>query len=183
MIWATLSSRSCFCWLYRASASLAAKNIIDLILVLTVWWWPCVESSLGCRKGCLLWPMCSFDKTLLAFVLLNLYFKGKLICFSRYLFTSYFCIPIPYVENDILLLLLLSVLEGLIGLNRTDQLQLLQHQWLRHRLGLLWWWMICLGNEPRSFCRFWDCTQVLHFTLILTMRVTPFLLRDSCPEQ
>ena len=31
---------------YRASPSLAAKNIINLILVLTVWWCPCVESSL-----------------------------------------------------------------------------------------------------------------------------------------
>ena len=46
MIWATVSSQSCFCWLYRASLSLAAKNIINLILVLTVWWCPCVESSL-----------------------------------------------------------------------------------------------------------------------------------------
>jgi len=39
MIWATVSSWSCFCWLYRASPSLAAKNIISLILVLTIWWW------------------------------------------------------------------------------------------------------------------------------------------------
>ena len=46
MIWATVSSRSCFCWLCRASPSLAAKNIINLILVLTIWWCPCVESSL-----------------------------------------------------------------------------------------------------------------------------------------
>ena len=36
MIWATVSSWSCFCWLYRASPSLAAKNIINLILVLTL---------------------------------------------------------------------------------------------------------------------------------------------------
>ena len=36
MIWATVSSRSCFCWQYRASPSLAAKNIINLILVLTI---------------------------------------------------------------------------------------------------------------------------------------------------
>ena len=35
MIWATVSSQSCFYWLYRASPSLAAKNIINLILVLT----------------------------------------------------------------------------------------------------------------------------------------------------
>ena len=46
MIWATVSSWSCFCWLYRASPSLAAKNVINLILVLTIWWCPCVESSL-----------------------------------------------------------------------------------------------------------------------------------------
>ena len=29
------------------------------------------------------------------------------------------------------------VLEGLVGLHRTDQLQLLKHYWLEHRLGLL----------------------------------------------
>ena len=46
MIWATVCSRSCFCWLYRASPSLAAKNVINLIMVLTIWWCPCVESSL-----------------------------------------------------------------------------------------------------------------------------------------
>ena len=46
MIWATISPRSCFCWLYRVFPSLAAKNIINLILVLTIWWCPCVESSL-----------------------------------------------------------------------------------------------------------------------------------------
>ena len=31
------------------------------------------------------------------------------------------------------------VLEGLVGLHRTIQLQLLQHYWLVHRLGLLEW--------------------------------------------
>ena len=46
MVWATISSWSCFCWLYRASPSLAAKNIINLISILTIWWCACVESSL-----------------------------------------------------------------------------------------------------------------------------------------
>ena len=46
MVWATVSSRSCFCWLYRASPSLAAKNIISLVSVLTICQCPCVESSL-----------------------------------------------------------------------------------------------------------------------------------------
>ena len=57
------------------------------------------------------------------------------------------------------------VLKGLVGLHRTIQLQLLQHYWLGHRLELLWYWMVCLRNEQRSFCRFWDCIQVLHFRL------------------
>ena len=57
MIWATVSSRSCFCWLYRASLSLAANNIINLSLVVTIWWCPCVESSLLCwMRMFLLWP-------------------------------------------------------------------------------------------------------------------------------
>ena len=60
---------------------------------------------------------------------------------------------------------LVLLLEGLVGLHRTDLLQLLWHQWLEHRPGLLWCWMVCLGKEPRSFCHFWDCTQVLHFGL------------------
>ena len=55
--------------------------------------------------------------------------------------------------------------EGLVGLHRTTQLQLLQNYWLGHRLGLLWYWMVCLGNEQRSFFRFWDCIQILHFRL------------------
>ena len=46
MIWAIVNSRSCFCWLYRASPLLATKNTINLILVLTIWSCPCVESSL-----------------------------------------------------------------------------------------------------------------------------------------
>ena len=46
MIWATVSSPSCFCWLYRASPTLAAKNTINLISVLGIWWCPCLESSL-----------------------------------------------------------------------------------------------------------------------------------------
>ena len=46
MIWVTVSPQSCFCWLYSSSPFSAAKNIINLILVLTVWWCPWVELSL-----------------------------------------------------------------------------------------------------------------------------------------
>ena len=46
MIWTTVSSRSCFYWLYRVSPSLTAKNIIDLILILTIWWWSLKDATL-----------------------------------------------------------------------------------------------------------------------------------------
>ena len=46
MVCATVSFQSYFCWVFRASPSFPANNKISLILVLTVWWCPCVESSL-----------------------------------------------------------------------------------------------------------------------------------------
>ena len=77
-----------------------------------------------------------------------LYSKAKSACYSRYFLPSYFCIPILYDEKDNSFLVL--VLEDLVGLHKTGQLQLLWHQWLGHRLGLLWCWMVCLGNEPMN---------------------------------
>ena len=70
MIWATVSSWSCFCWLYRASPSLAAKNIIYLISVLTIWWYLFVESFLVLLEEGVFCEQCVLFKTLLAFPLL-----------------------------------------------------------------------------------------------------------------
>ena len=72
MIWATVSSWSCFCWLYRVSPSLAAKNIINLILVLTIWWCSSVESSLVLLEEGVCFDQCVLlAKLLLAFTLLH----------------------------------------------------------------------------------------------------------------
>ena len=60
MIWATVSSQSCFCWLCRVSPSLAAKNIINLISVLTIWWCPCVESSFVLLEEGVCYDQCIF---------------------------------------------------------------------------------------------------------------------------
>ena len=168
MIWATVSSRSCFCWLYRASPSLATKNIINLISVLSIWWCPCLESSLVLLEEGVCYDQCILLAKLLAFALLHSLFQGQ-ICLlpvldcSCLFLTSYFCILVPYNEKDIFFWVL--VLKDLAGLHRNVQLQLLQHYWLEHRLRLLWYWMVCLGDEQRSFCRFWDFIQVLHFGL------------------
>ena len=50
--------------------------------------------------------------------------KAKLGCYSRYLFTSSFCIPVPYDEKNIFFLVL--VLGGHVGLHRIIQLHFLQ---------------------------------------------------------
>ena len=104
MISATVTFWSCFCWLYRASPSLAAKNIINLILVLTTWWCPCVESSLVlleegvCYEQCVLLAKLCYP--LPCFIL---YSKAKFACYSRCFLTSYFRIPVPFNEKDIFL--------------------------------------------------------------------------------
>ena len=177
-----VSFRSCSWWLYKASPSSAAKNIMNLIL-----YWPSGDVHvyshfLGCWKRAFVWLACSFDKTLLAFALLHFVLQGQ-----TYL--------LLWVSLDLLLLhsnplwwkgylfffFFMLVLEGLVGLHRTSQLQLLGHQWLGHGLGLLWGWMVCLGNELRPFCRFWDCTQVVRYKLLLTMRATPFFSKGFFP--
>ena len=60
MIWSTVNFWSCFCWLYRASPCLAAKNIINLISVLTIWWCPCVDSSLVLLEEGVCYDQCAF---------------------------------------------------------------------------------------------------------------------------
>ena len=58
LIWASIKSLSCVCWLYRASPSSATKNIINLILVLTIWWCSCVESSLVLLEEGIFYDQC-----------------------------------------------------------------------------------------------------------------------------
>ena len=62
-----------FCWLYRPSPSLAAKNIVNLISVLIIWCCLCVESSLVLlQEGVCYDPQVySLCKTLLGFALLH----------------------------------------------------------------------------------------------------------------
>ena len=118
-------------------------------LVMSMWGaFPCVVG-----RGCLLWPVCSLGKTLFAFALLNSIPQGQ-ICLLFQVFLDFLLLhpsPKKWKGNPSWVL----VLEGLVGLHRTIQLQLLQHYWLGHRLGLPWYWMVCLGNEQRSFCHFW----------------------------
>ena len=114
-------------------------------------------------RGYLLWPVCSLVKTLLAFALLHFVLQGQ-TCLLLHISIDFLLLYSSLLQWKGHLFGVL-VLEGIVGLHRTIQLQLLQHYWLGHGLGLLWYWMVCLGNKQRSFCHFWDCTQVLHFRL------------------
>ena len=114
-------------------------------------------------RGCLLWPVHSLGKTLLAFALLYFVLQGQTCLLLQVSLEFIILRSSPLWWKGQLLGVL--VLEVLIGLHRTIQLLLLQHYWLGYRLGLLWYWMVCLGDEQRSFCHFWDCIQVLHFRL------------------
>ena len=121
MIWATFSSWSCFCWLYRASPSLAAKNIINLIFIDSLLMSMCRVISWVVGKEYLLWPVCSLDKTLLVFALLHFVFPSPITCL------------LFQVSFDFLLLHSSPLwwkgyffgirLEGVIRLHRTSQLQ------------------------------------------------------------
>jgi len=141
MIWATVSSRSCFCWLYRASPFLAAKNIINLISVLTIWWCPCVESSLVSftepifawnvplvslifLKRSLVFPILLFSSISLhwslrkAFLSLlaifwNSAFRCLYLSFSPLLFTSLLFIAICEASQTAILLFCISFPWGL----------------------------------------------------------------------
>ena len=164
MIWATISSQSCFCCLYSASPSSTANNRINLISILTIWVMSmCRIVSCVVGRECFPWLVCFLGKILLASALLHFILQDK-ICLLLQLsldFLLFHSSPLWWKGH----LFLVLVLKDLVGLHRTVQLQFLQHYWLGHRLGLLWHWMVCLGNEQRSFCRFWDFIQVLHFRL------------------
>ena len=76
MVCATVSSRSCFCWLYRTSPSFGCKEYnqsdfsIDQLVMSMCRVFSCVVG-----RG---WPVCSLVKTLLVFALLHSLLQGQI---------------------------------------------------------------------------------------------------------
>ena len=103
MIWATVSSWSCFCWLCRASPSLAVKNIINLNLLWATWWCPCVESSPVLLEESVCYDRCILLANLLVFSLLHSVLQGQ-ICLYWGWFSIYLIIlrPISLVPSDMI---------------------------------------------------------------------------------
>ena len=120
MVWATVSSRSCFCWLYRAFPSSAAKNIINLISVSTIWWRPCAEPSLGLLEmGVHYDQHVLFDKTLLAFTMLHFVVQGQTPGIS-WVSTSAFQFPVVKRTPFLVLVLEGVVFIELVNLSLSD---------------------------------------------------------------
>ena len=189
MIWATVSSWSCFCWLYRVSPSLAAKNIINLISVLTIWWRPCVESSLVVLEESVCYDQCIFLQNSI----------------SRY-FDS-FCTPrpnLPVIPDISWLptfafqspirkryLFWVLVLESFVGLHRTVQLQLfcIIGQGIDLDYCDIEWFALEMNRDhsvvfeiTSKYCISDSFICTTFWTLLLTMMATPFPLGDSCPQ-
>ena len=118
----------------------------------------CKVISCVVERGCLLWPLSSLGRVLLAFALLHFVLKGQTCLFLQESLDFLLFHSNPLCWKGYLFWVL--VLKDLVGLHKTIQLQFL----LLTGWGI-WYWMVCLGNEQRSFCRFWDGIQVLHFRL------------------
>ena len=85
-------------------------------------------------RGCLLWPVRSLGKTLLAFALLHSILQGQ-ICLLFLVSLDFLLLhssPLWWKGH----LFCVLVLESVTDLHRTIQLQLLQHYWLGYRFGL-----------------------------------------------
>ena len=104
--------------------------------MLAIWWCPCIELSLLLLEKSVCYDQCvlltKLFYSLPCFILCP---KAKLTCYSGYFLTCQFCILILMIKRTSFLVL---VLEGLVGLHRL--ILLLHHQWLGHRLELLWCW-------------------------------------------
>ena len=90
-------------------------------------------------RGCLLWPVCSLGEILLAFALLHFVLQGQ-TCLLLQVSLDFLLLHSSLLWWKRNLSLLLD-LEGLVGLHRIVQLQLLRHYWLGQNLdycGIQW---------------------------------------------
>ena len=143
MIWATISSSSYFFWLYRASPSSTAKNIINLISELTIWWCLRVELSFELLERVFAitivfsWPN-SVSLHPSSFCIPRL-FLPVILCIS---WLPTFAFQSPMIKRTFFFLFFNINSSRCRPFHRTAQLQLLWHHWLGHRLGSLWCCMV-----------------------------------------
>ena len=178
MIWAIVTSQSCFCWLYRAFPSLAAKNIISLILKLTIWWCPWLESFLVLLEEGVCYDQRILLAKLLAFALLHFVLKGQ-ICLLLQVSLDFLVLhssPLWWKEY----LFWMLVLEGLLVFIELFNFSFFSITGRGIDLNYcdVEWFTWKQTEIILSFLKLHPSTAF--WALLLTMRATPFLLRNSC---
>ena len=150
MIWATV--RLWLFWLYRASPSLAAKNIINLILVLALWWCPCVESSLVLfKEGFAMTSAFSWWNSISLCPASSCTLRPNLPVTPGMSWLPTFAFQSPIMKRT-----------SFMGVSsrrscrshRTVQLQLLQRYWSGHSLGVPWYWILLPPGFQLNYCSF-----------------------------
>ena len=134
-------------------------------------------------RRCLLWPVCSLGKTLSLCpasirtpgpnLSVTPDISGHPTFLSSVLWWKWPLSFFPFV----------LALDSLVCHHRTFQLQPLWHYWSEHRLGLPWYWMVCLGNEQRALCHFWNWSKYCILDSFVDYRATSFPLRTSLVAQ
>ena len=77
--------------------------MINLILVLIIWWCPCIECSLLLLEEGVCYDQCIVLAKLLAFALLRFVLWGQIFLLYQVSLDFLLCIPVPYNEKDIFL--------------------------------------------------------------------------------
>ena len=99
-------------------------------MILTIWWCPCVESSLVLEEGVHYDQCILLAKLLLAFSLLYVIVQGQIYLLLQVSLSFLLLHSSPLRWKGHLFFSLMLALESLVGLHRTIQLQLLQLEWL-----------------------------------------------------
>ena len=174
IIWATVRSVSCFCWLYRASPFFACNRHnkfqfgIDH-LVISIFG----VVGKGYDQHVLLINSVSFCPASICTPRPNLLLILDISWLPTFAFQS------PVIQRISLMIL---VLEDVVSLYTTCQFNFLVISGWGTGLDCcdIEWFAL---ETNRLFCCFWGCTHVLYFRLFwwLCLLRNSFLLRDSCP--
>ena len=146
MIWAIGSYQSCFLLTAQRFYIFHCKEYNQADLSIDHWWCPSVGSSLVLLQEGVCYDQCVLLAKLMSLCPASFCIQGQtcLLLQVSLDFLLLHCSPLWWQEH----LFWVLVLEGLIDLHRS--VQLLQHYRLGHRLGLPWYWMVCLRNRDHS---------------------------------
>ena len=132
-------------------------------------------------RGCLLRPMCSLGKTLLAFALLHFVLQGQTCLLLQAALDFLLCIAVPCDEKDIFFRCQLQKVLQVFK----EPLNFSFFSITGWGIDLAYydteWFALEMNRDHFVTLRLHPSTSF--WTLLLTIRATQFHLRDSCPQQ